>query len=242
MKRYEACFWDLYGTLVDIHTNENQPSLWKRMAGFAASKGAVYAPAELKTAYFRAVSEAEALLRRRDRDVPGACPEIDLGPVFTRLYGDRGVSADAALTAETAWFFRRASTSHLRLYAGARELLAALRERGRVILLSNAQSLFTRPELDALGLADCFDVIYLSSETGFKKPDLRFYRLALEREGLAPERCLMIGNDPVCDGDGARRAGMDALVIRSALSPRGVLRGYDREGMDLKKLRRLLTR
>ena len=136
--------------------------------------------------------------------------------------------------------FRRAATCHIRLYAGAKELLSALRTRGRVILLSNAQSLFTRPELEMLGLADCFDGIYLSSEAGFKKPDPRFYRLALEREGLAPERCLMIGNDPVCDGQGARAVGMNTWVIRSGISPRGVREGYDQEGMDLRRLSKIL--
>jgi putative hydrolase of the HAD superfamily len=211
------------------------------MAGFAAAHGACYAPDELKAAYLRAVGEAEAALRRRDREIPGACPEIDLGPVFARLYGEKGAAADAALIRETALLFRRASTTHLRLYAGARELLASLRKRGKVILLSNAQSLFTRPELDELGLTDCFDGIYLSSEAGVKKPDPRFFRLALEQEGLDPGRCLMIGNDPICDGQGARAAGMDAWVIRSALSPGECPEGYDQQGMDLRKLSEILT-
>ena len=240
MSRYDAYFWDLYGTLADIHTDENQPSLWKSLAGFAAAHGAPYAPGELKAAYLRAVSQAEAVLRKRDRGIPGACPEINLGPVFSKLYADKGAAAGPALIRETALLFRRTSTTHLRLYAGARELLTALRARGKVILLSNAQSLFTRPELDALGLTDCFDGIYISSEAGFKKPDPRFYRLALEREGLAPERCLMVGNDPVCDGQGARAVGMNAWVIRSGISPRGVREGYDQEGMDLRKLSKIL--
>ena len=38
--RPAAFLLDLYGTLVDIHTDENQPSLWKRMAGFVLSRGA----------------------------------------------------------------------------------------------------------------------------------------------------------------------------------------------------------
>ena len=37
-------------------------------------------------------------------------------------------------------------------------------------LLSNAQSCFTLDELDALGLADRFDGILLSSDAGMKKP------------------------------------------------------------------------
>ena len=238
--RPAAFLLDLYGTLVDIHTDENQPSLWKRMAGFVLSRGADWEAKALRRAYLDAVEEEEERLRLRDRGLPHAHGEIDLAPVFARLYGEKGVTADAALIAETALAFRKASTTRLRLYAGAKELLSALRQRGRVILLSNAQSLFTRPELELLGLTDCFDSIYISSEAGFKKPDPRFYRLALEREGLEPGDCLMIGNDPLCDGAGPRAVGIPAYVIRSGISPRGITEGYDQQGMDLKKLKRFL--
>ena len=241
-RRYDAFLLDLYGTLADIHPDENQPSLWKRLAGFAVSKGAPWEPEALRRAYLDEVRREEERLRLRDREIPGALPEIDLAPVFAALYAARGVSADDKLIAETARLFRSASTTHLRLYAGSKELLADLRRRGKLILLSNAQSLFTRPELEALGLSEAFDAVYISSEAGCRKPDPRFFRLALEREGLEPGRCLMIGNDPLCDGWGARSVGMDAWVIRSALSPRELSEGYDQEGMDLRKLQRLLTR
>ena len=239
-KRPPAAFlFDLYGTLVDIHTDENQSSLWQQMAGFAVSRGAAWEAEALRRAYGAAVLEEEARLRLRDRDLPEARPEIDLARVFVRLYAEKGVPADGRLIAETARRFRAASTTHLRLYAGAKELLAALRQRGKVLLLSNAQSLFTRPELRQLGLEDCFDGVYLSSEAGFQKPDPRFFRLALEREGLEARDCLMLGNDPRCDGEGARAVGMAAYVIRSALSPRDA-EGYDQRGMDLRKLKRRL--
>lgn len=238
--RPAAFLLDLYGTLVDIHTDENQPSLWKRMAGFVLSRGADWEGKALRRAYLEGLRQEEERLRLRDRGLPRAQGEIDLALVFARLYTEKGVRADAALIAETALAFRKASTTRLRLYAGAKELLAALGQRGRVILLSNAQSLFTRPELEMLGLTDCFDSIYLSSEAGFKKPDPRFYRLALDREGLNPKDCLMIGNDPVCDGEGPRSVGIPAYVIRSGISPRGIPEGYDQEGMDLKKLKRIL--
>ena len=207
------------------------------MAGFAVSRGAEWDAAGLRPAYGEAVRREEARLAARDRGIPGACPEIDLGVVFAGLYAQKGLRASPALIAETALLFRRASTTHLRLYAGASELLRSLRQQGKVLLLSNAQALFTRPELAELGIADAFDGVYLSSEAGFKKPDPRFFRLALEREGLEARDCLMIGNDPLCDGAGARRAGLDACVIRSALSPRDA-EGFDREGMDLRRLER----
>ena len=218
MKQYKAYLFDLYGTLVDIHTDESGSAFWKAVAAFFTARGASYTAHGLRENY-RALCAAETA--RLQAAYPGAEVEIELLSVFRTLYEMRGVVPDAALLAETAWSFRRRSTCHLRAYAGAGELLDALRAAGRsVILLSNAQSCFTRPELELLGLAERFDRIFISSEIGFKKPDPRFFTAPLRELGLEPADCLMIGNDPICDAAGALRVGMDAAFVRSALSPK----------------------
>ena len=218
MKQYQAYLFDLYGTLVDIHTDESRPSFWKVVAAYYTAQGAPYTWKTIQESY-RALCAAETA--RLQTRYPDAKIEIDLLPVFRGLYAQKGINADAALLAETAWFFRQRSTSHLRAYSGAGELLDALRAAGRsVILLSNAQSCFTRPELERLGLARRFDRIYISSEIGFQKPDPRFFIAPLRDLGLDPDDCLMIGNDPFCDVGGAVAVGMDAVYVRSALSPK----------------------
>jgi putative hydrolase of the HAD superfamily len=241
LKQYEAYFFDLYGTLVDIHTDETKPSFWKAVAARYAEHGAAYDGRTLRESY-RALCAAETARLRALH--PDAGIEIDLLPVFRALYERKGVSPDPGLPADTAWFFRQRSTCHLRAYAGARELLEVLRAAGRrVILLSNAQSCFTRPELDLLGLTDCFDRIYISSEAGFQKPDPRFFAAPLRDLGLDPADCLMIGNDPVCDPAGAAKLGMDAVYIRSGLSPRAAPPSsavLTLPSMDLRRLKRLL--
>ena len=103
-------------------------------------------------------------------------------------------------------------------------MLAMLRAKGgRLYLLSNAQAIFTAHEMRALGLADAFDAVYLSSDCGCKKPDRRFFRLLLDEQRLDPARSIMVGNDPVCDAAGAREAGLDVLYVHSNLSPAGPL-------------------
>ena len=147
---YRHYLFDLYGTLVDIHTDEGKADFWKRVAAYYTAHGAAYHDAELRVAYKR-LCDGET--KRLQALYPKALIEIDLLPVFCALYTEKGVRPAPALPADTAWSFRRASTTHLRAYVGARELLEALRAAGKtVILLSNAQSCFTRPELDALGL------------------------------------------------------------------------------------------
>ena len=242
MRRYDAVIFDLYGTLVDIHTDESRPALWRSAASFYAARGAVYSPAVLRTSYLRL---ADGLLAAGD----GAWPEIDVTEVFSGLFAEAGVTPESGWVRDAAELFRRESTTHLRAYAGAAEVLSALRRSGRkVFLLSNAQRCFTMPELTALGLSGSFDGIYISSDHGFKKPDPRFFGVLLEREKLAPGQCLMVGNDPVCDADGAKRAGLDVWYVRSGLTPRDapppekVNADYRQDRTDLRALGRAILR
>lgn len=223
-KHYRVYLFDLYGTLVDIHTDERLPRLWKTMAPWYTARGADYTPAELRKAY--RLAAAEETCRVKDlwekRGIPVEYPEPDIGEVFRSLYAAKDVHADEQLIRDTAWTFRRAATMHLRLYAGARELLAAVRASGsRTFLFSNAQHLFTMPELEMLGIADLFDEIYISSDRGVRKPDPVFYRMPLQEYDLDPAECLMTGNDYLCDIRGAARAGMDGCYILTGLSPKG---------------------
>ena len=53
---------------------------------------------------------------------------------------------------KAAWAFRQGSTSMIRLYPGALEMIEKLQEAGIVVaLLSNAQSCYTRAELEMTG-------------------------------------------------------------------------------------------
>ena len=40
--KYENYIFDLYGTLVDIHTDEEKTELWEKLAQFYGYYGAVY--------------------------------------------------------------------------------------------------------------------------------------------------------------------------------------------------------
>ena len=83
-KRYRAVVFDLYGTLIDIHTDEGLPRLWKTMAEWYTSHGAAYGPKELREVYLSAVVE-EAARARGEWTVKGKdvrYPEPEIGRVF----------------------------------------------------------------------------------------------------------------------------------------------------------------
>ena len=57
--------FSLYGTLVDIHTDENLPYLWSSMARYYSMKGASYDEVEFREEYSRLCREhAEASAKK----------------------------------------------------------------------------------------------------------------------------------------------------------------------------------
>lgn len=218
MKQYENYLFDLYGTLVDIHTVEGGAAFWRNCSRYLGMQGAHYTPQALKEKYETGVQKLEDRLRRALP--PGAAPEIDIAQVFSGLYRDAGVAADERTVADFARTFRLLSMKRLRLFPGVKGMLDALHRAGRkVYLLSNAQALFTRPELTLLGLDEKLDGSILSSEVGRKKPDAWFYHRILEQYGLNPEETAMVGNDDVCDCWGACKAGLDSFYVSTWQSP-----------------------
>ena len=65
---YDTCIFDLYGTLVDIRTDEEQEELWERLALFYAYYGAWYLPDELRSSYRRLTREMTAGYEENHRD------------------------------------------------------------------------------------------------------------------------------------------------------------------------------
>lgn len=211
---YQNYIFDFYGTLADIRTNEDDPCLWEKMSQIYSALGAFYGPEELK-------EDFRSLERRELERLGTENGEPDLTRVFAMLYERKGVCCDGIQARMTAITFRALSREFIYAYAGVKELLGELRRRGKgVYLLSNAQTDFTRPEIQMLGLTSCFDGIFLSSEQGCKKPSPVFFQRLLERFKLDPAECIMIGNDEAADIAGANGAGMDSLYIHTDISPR----------------------
>lgn len=234
---YRNYIFDFYGTLVDIRTDEEKPCLWQKMSEIYSAMGAAYGPEELKTA-FRCLEQKE----KERMGTEDAEPE--LSRVFAGLYHGKGVTCDETLTKMTAVTFRAISREYIRTYDGVEDFLQELRDRGKhVYLLSNAQTDFTRPEIEMLGLAKYFDDIFISSEQGCKKPSAIFFESLLEKYDLKPRESIMIGNDESADIAGACKVGMDSLYIHTAISPKEYGRveaTYRVMDGDFRKIRELI--
>ena len=216
--RYTDLIFDLYGTLVDTHTEEGLDT-WTRTAIYYGFYGAHYTGSELKEAF-----ESKMKQRHVEAGESYECfPDVPCEVTFAQLFRDKGVTENAdALGFHAAQVFRMISMEYLRLYPGVLEALSLLRQKGyRLWLLSNAQRVFTAYELRSLGLDDQFDAIYISSDHGCRKPDQRFFQTLIKEHGLDISKCLMIGNDRRTDIGGATAVGLDTLERHTNITPPG---------------------
>lgn len=196
--------FDLYGTLIDIWTDESRPELWEGVASLLGD-GEERAEA-VRGEYMALCREAKM----------GEWHEINLLSVFETMLSRRGVSTSVA--PDLAYEFRRMSMVYIRPFRGVKTMLRELRQVGKVYLLSNAQSCFTLNELKECGLYDLFDGIIISSDVGRKKPYGEIFDIAFDRFGIRAENSIYVGNDMRDDILGASSKGMRTLYIETAQS------------------------
>ena len=216
--KYKNYIFDLYGTLVDIRTDEWSAQLWKKMAILYGYYGAHYTYRELGATYGELVEKEKRAAHRRHPDY--TVIDIKIEKVFRTLFTRKGVKPKKATVMEICEVFRCISTKFVKLYDGVKALLDTIQANGgKIYLLSNAQRSFTENELNMLGLTPYFDGVCISSDEECSKPDVHYYQILFDRYGLKKEESIMIGNDYLSDIGGAADFGIDSLYIHQAISP-----------------------
>jgi 2-haloalkanoic acid dehalogenase type II len=98
-------------------------------------------------------------------------------------------------------------------YPDARPLLEDLIDREfRLGIISNATDL-ARKVLVNLDLKKYFETLVISAEVGVHKPDQRIFHIAAKELKVPPNRAIYIGDRLAVDVVGARRAGMNAILV-----------------------------
>ena len=124
--KYTDLIFDLYGTLVDIHTEEDD-TVWEKTAIYFGFYGAHYTAAELRQAFHNAMAAREAKAGQSYE----CFPDIPFEQVMAELFRAKGVEQNAdALGINAAQLFRIASIEYIRLYPQVLEALAYLRKKG----------------------------------------------------------------------------------------------------------------
>lgn len=103
----------------------------------------------------------------------------------------------------------------MELRDGAREFLNHMRERGiTVMICTDLTAHIQHRKIEALGIAGDISYLVTSEEAGCEKPASKIFALCLDKLKLPAEEVCCIGDSPEKDVEGAKAAGMQALLFR----------------------------
>lgn len=129
----------------------------------------------------------------------------------------------------------RALRARAPLFDDTDEVLALLRPRMKLAIITNGVAGLQRRKVALSGLAHWFDVIAISGELGIGKPDPGIFAWAADRLGVPLSACAMVGDNSERDVQGGKNAGCATAWVDRGFKPAVV-----RADLEVTSLRSLL--
>lgn len=98
-------------------------------------------------------------------------------------------------------------------YPEAAQVLSQLKKKYRLGVIAN-QPLNTRKRMVEWQLAEYFDLMLISAEVGFSKPDPILFREALYKAQITADKCVMIGDKLTNDIAPAKALGFKTIWVK----------------------------
>ncbi|MFH1401104.1 MAG: HAD family hydrolase [Nanoarchaeota archaeon] len=109
-------------------------------------------------------------------------------------------------------------TDNVFLFRNSIRVLQRLRERHAVAILSDSDG--TRQikmrRICRLGVDRLVDHVFTTDETGWMKPDASNFRMVMDHFAVQPHECVMVGDNPKRDLQGAKQVGMTTVWTKEA--------------------------
>lgn len=96
---------------------------------------------------------------------------------------------------------------------GTHEVLSQLQKKYKLHILTNGFSEIQEIKMESSKLNHYFTHIIASEDAGEKKPHPQAFKFTLDKIGSNINECIMIGDNPESDIDGARKIGMDTVYF-----------------------------
>jgi putative hydrolase of the HAD superfamily len=170
-------------------------------------------------------SPVEGLRSRFPGDDPRMVAMRAWGPGFRFQSWRRGLQAcgidndHLARELDTLFATQRKHTNPF--IPGAEAALVELGSTFRLAMVTNGLSDVQRDKIAQSGIGSLFEMIVVSAELGFGKPNPEIYHYTLKRLGIAPDEAMMVGDNILRDVHGAQAVGIRGVWIGEGRSPAG---------------------
>lgn len=212
---FKGIIFDINGTLIDIQTDEGNEEIYRGISHFLTYQGIPAHRWEVRDEYYQLMDEQRKMS-------PEAFPEFDAVELWREYLRRRPEACKALHPQKLKWMpqflaemYRGISRYRLQLYPEVKNVLDELSQRYKLAALSDAQSAWALPEMQAVDIAGYFKPIIVSGDVGYRKPDIRIFKAALAGLKMRPEEVLFVGNDMYRDIYGASLAGMKSVYFSS---------------------------
>jgi putative hydrolase of the HAD superfamily len=205
MKAYKHLFFDLDGTLWDIHGNAKM-TLQQMFVQFELQHVSFE---DFHAIYLHHNERVWAMYRQ------GTMTKEELRTArFSRSFDEMGVSYTAEWMEQFAQAFVDQCPRQPHVIPGAIELLRYLQGRYSMHIITNGFKEIQGIKMEGSGLAPFFMHNINSEDVGVRKPHPQIFEYALQLTGAVKEESLMIGDDWEADILGARNFGMDQVFLQ----------------------------
>ena len=99
------------------------------------------------------------------------------------------------------------------LFDDSEDVINFLKEKYKLAIISNGDSMQQRQKIENLGLNKYFSDVFISEEVGFEKPKKEIFEIACKKINVMPENSIMIGDKFKVDIEGSINAGLNAIWV-----------------------------
>ncbi len=132
--------------------------------------------------------------------------------------------------------YRRVRAGLLEAYPGTDYVLLKLKDKGiKLGILTDAPKLKAWLRLASMKLSNFFDVVVALEDSKKLKPHKQPFKIMLNKLKIKPEECLMVGDRPERDIEGAKKAG-----IKTCFAKYGNPAGKAKADYTIKDIREIL--
>ncbi len=164
-----------------------------------------------------------------------------------KRYFSKDISISESTLTELTTLYWQTVSDESKIFPGVEDLLTSLWQKGiKLGLMSDTDGLegMKAKRIEDAGLVEYFDAIIIPGEdTKETKPSTQPFIKICELLGVAPEKCVHVGDNPKVDILGAKELGMNTIILtpdKTQFKEKILIPDYLIELKDIKKLEELI--